>query len=110
MMIQKLEFIVIVKLNNLLEEPQVKSIFQSRGLTETTLSKGQIKVWFFQGSYSDFNSTKSWLESEEISQYLNLIEIGLAPDFEIETSAEPELFIEKNYQAFLQNLTKKFNS
>lgn len=109
-MIQKSEFIVIAKLNKPLAEPQVRSIFQFRGLTETTLSKGQIKVWIFQGSYSDFNSTKSWLESEEISQYLSLIEIGLAPDFEIETITEPELFIEKNYQAFLKNLPKKINS
>ena len=106
-MIEELEFIAIVKVNKPISELQLKSIFQSQRLTETTLSKGQIKVLVFQGSYSELNSTKSWLESEEICQYLSLIEIGLAPDFEMETIAETDLFIGRNYPAFLKKITQK---
>ena len=96
-MLQILEFIAIVKVNYSISERQLKTIFESQKLIETTLSNNQIKVLTFRGNRSKFYTTKSWFESPEISRYLTLIDIGLAPDYEIETIAYPQLLIDSNY-------------
>lgn len=109
-MSRKLEFIAIVKTHNNIAEIKLKKMLLSHDLTETRISKNQIKVLTFQGSYLDLYATKSWLESEIMSKYLTLIDIGLAPKFKIETIAEPELVTVRNYQPLLQKLPKNLNT
>ena len=79
-MLKQKEFIVIVKFHNLMPEIQLKKFLQSQGLIETYLSKGQIKVWSFQGNELDLSFKKAGLKSDVVSQYLTLIDIGLAPE------------------------------
>ena len=78
-MLKQKEFLVIVKFHDLMPEIQLKKFLQSQGLIETNLSKGQIKVWYFQGNELDLSFKKAGLKSDIVSQYLTLIDIGLAP-------------------------------
>ena len=79
-MLKEKNFIAIVKFHNLMPEMQLKNFLQSQGLIETSLSKGEIKVLSFQGNELDLSFKKAGLKSEIISQYLTLIDIGLAPE------------------------------
>ncbi len=79
-MINQKDFIAIVKFHNLMPEIQLQDFLQSQGLIETSLSQGQIKVLSFRGDELDLSFKKAGLKSEIISQYLTLIDIGLAPE------------------------------
>ncbi len=81
-MLKQKNFIAIVKFHNLMPEIQLKNFLQSQGLIETSLSKGEIKVLSFRGNELDLSFKKAGLKSEIISQYLTLIDIGLAPENE----------------------------
>ncbi len=110
-MFEKHNFIAIVKFHELIPEIQLQSLLQSQGLIETTLSQDQIKVFFFQGSYLDLYFKKAGLESEVISQYLTLIDIGLAPNsgFEHKFNSISLQGLPKNHLIIfflLMNLTK----
>ncbi len=79
-MLNQQDFLAIVKFHNLMPEIQLKDFLQSQGLIETNLSKGEIKVLSFQGDELDLSFKKAGLKSEIISQYLTLIDIGVAPE------------------------------
>ena len=79
-MLNQQDFLAIVKFHNLMPEIELKDFLQSQGLIETNLSKGEIKVLSFQGDELDLSFKKAGLKSEIISQYLTLIDIGIAPE------------------------------
>ena len=89
-------FIVIIKANEKTPELKIKSLVQKIGLKETTLGNRFLKVLTFQGSYIDLLSKKNKLESFPNNKYFTLIDIGLSPEFEIETIAQPDLFIPRS--------------
>ena len=107
-MFEKHNFIAIVKLHTLI--PEIQTLLQSQGLMETTLGQGQIKVFSFQGSYLDLSFKKAGLESEMIKQYLTLIDIGLAPESELEVISNYQLIEEKNSQLFPLTTPNKINN
>ncbi len=78
-MLKQKEFMVIVKFHDSMPDIQLKKFLQSQGLIETYLSKGQIKVWYFQGNELDLSFKKAGLKSDLVSKYLTLIDIGLYP-------------------------------
>lgn len=77
------KFMAIVEIKNNLSKIQLKQILQAQQLKEAELSKDKIKVLIFEGSESELLLKKTWFESTEIRQYLTLIDIGLAPNFEV---------------------------
>ena len=79
-MLKERNFIAIVKFHGFLPENHLKRFLESQGLMETNLSRGQIKVWSFQGNELDLSFKKAGLKSDLVSQYLTLINIGLAPE------------------------------
>ncbi len=81
-MLNQKNFIAIVKFHSLIPEVQLQNFLQSQGLIETSLSQGKIKVLSFRGNELDLSFKKAGLKSEIISQYLTLIDIGLAPENE----------------------------
>ncbi len=101
-MLKQRNFIAIVKFHDLLPEFQLNSLLQSQGLVETDLSSGQIKVWSFQGNELDLSFKEAGLKSEIVSQYLTLIDIGLAPEDESIAFRTPRLATNVSYQLFLQ--------
>ncbi|MDJ0687480.1 MAG: hypothetical protein QNJ41_03125 [Xenococcaceae cyanobacterium MO_188.B32] len=107
-MFEKHNFIAIVKFHALI--PEIQSLLQSQGLIETTLSQDQIKVFSFQGSYLDLYFKKAGFESEIISQYLTLIDIGLAPESEIETITNSQLIKDRNNRLFSLQTPNKINN
>ena len=81
MKIQK--FMAVLKNNLPIPNETIISITQRLGLTETTASQDQVKVYIFQGNISDLFSRQDKLESPEFRNYLTLIDIGLAPEFQL---------------------------
>ncbi len=81
MEIQK--FMAVLKINCPIPNETIISITQRLGLTETTASQGQVKVYIFDGNISDLFSRKEKLESAEFMDDLTLIDIGLAPEFQL---------------------------
>ncbi|MGK7951027.1 MAG: hypothetical protein AB4368_20145 [Xenococcaceae cyanobacterium] len=77
------KFMAIVEIKNNLSNIQFKQILQAQQLKEAELSKDKIKVLIFEGSESELFFKKNWFQSKEICQYLTLIDIGLAPNFEV---------------------------
>ncbi len=81
-MLKKRDFMAIVKYNGVLSDIYLKSFLESQGLIETNLSRGTIKVLTFQGNELDLAFKKAGLESEIVSQYLTVMNIGLAPEIQ----------------------------
>lgn len=101
-MLEQRNFIAIVKFHDLLPEFQLNDLLQSQGLLETDMSSGQIKVWSFRGNELDLSFKKAGLKSEIISQYLTLIDIGLAPEDESVNFSTSQLATNVSYQLLLQ--------
>lgn len=83
------KFMAIVEIKNNLSKIKLKQILQSQQLKEAELSKDKIKVLIFEGSESELFLKKTWFESKEICKYLTLIDIGLAPNFEVKYKSKP---------------------
>ncbi|MDJ0746003.1 MAG: DUF1822 family protein [Xenococcaceae cyanobacterium MO_167.B27] len=80
----------VLKINCPIPNETIRSITQRLGLTETTASQGQVKVYIFHGNISDLFSRKEKLESAQFKDYLTLIDIGLAPEFKLVPVSETD--------------------
>ena len=95
---EKQKFMAIIKFLSHVSHEQIKGIIKELGFTETTASKGDIKVYIFDSNPLDFFSMKEKLESSTYSNLFTLIDIGLAPEFELipvqDTSNNPWSILE----------------
>ncbi len=108
------QYIATLKLNHEADTRKIESLLKELKMQPTNLTASNIKVFIFESEINNYYHKKKILESERISHYFELLDIGKASAFDLKAlteqkQSEPEWLVPKWFTQSVSELASLFN-